>query len=119
MIRSGGLARSQRQSVALRRKSKRVRVDPRPPTTAIARLPRELNDARDQLVAMSEVLHAISRSKFELSAVLESAAEAAARLCRADGAVISNWTADFYRFAAGQPGAGLSGNRAAVDMNGL
>ena len=27
---------------------------------------RELNDARDQLVAMSEVLHAISRSKFEL-----------------------------------------------------
>ena len=40
--------------------------------TAIARPSRELNDARDQLVAMSEVLHAISRSKFELSAVLES-----------------------------------------------
>ena len=32
VIRSGGLARSQRQSVALRRKSKRVRVGPRPPT---------------------------------------------------------------------------------------
>ena len=69
--------------------------------TAIARPSRELNDARDQLVAMSEVLHAISRSKFELSAVLESVAEAAARLCRADGAVIFQLDGGLYRFAAG------------------
>ena len=50
---------------------------------------------------MSEVLHAISRSKFELQAVLESVAEAAARLCRADGAVIFQRDGDVYRFAAG------------------
>ena len=56
--------------------------------TEIARLAAELKDARVQHAAMSEVLHAISRSKFELSAVLASVAEAAARLCRADGAVI-------------------------------
>ena len=48
---------------------------------------------------MSEVLHAISRSKFELSAVLES--EAAARLCRSDGAVIFQLDGGVYRFAAG------------------
>jgi hypothetical protein len=59
------------------------------------------DDARDQLVAMSEVLHAISRSKFELSSVLESVAEAAARLCRADGAVIFQLDGGLYRFAAG------------------
>ena len=75
-----------------RRAAPKVKARSRPPAaadeTAIARLSRELNDARDQLAAMSEVLHAISRSKFELQAVLESVAEAAARLCRADGAVI-------------------------------
>jgi len=40
----------------------------RPPAAdeiEIARLSRELNDARDQQAAMAEVLHAISRSKFE------------------------------------------------------
>jgi GAF domain-containing protein len=67
----------------------------------IARLSGELKDARDQHAAMSEVLHAISRSKFELSAVLASVAEAAARLCRSDGAVIFQRDGDVYRFAAG------------------
>jgi two-component system, NtrC family, sensor kinase len=69
--------------------------------TEIVRLSRELNDARDQQAAMSEVLHAISGSKFELRAVLESVAEAAARLCRADGAVIFQRDGEVYRFAAG------------------
>jgi GAF domain-containing protein len=69
--------------------------------TEIARLAGELKDARVQHAAMSEVLHAISRSKFELSAVLASVAEAAARLCRADGAVIFQRDGDLYRFAAG------------------
>jgi class 3 adenylate cyclase len=69
--------------------------------TEITRLSGELKDARDQHTAISEVLHAISRSKFELSAVLDSVAEAAARLCRADGAVIFQRDGDVYRFAAG------------------
>jgi GAF domain-containing protein len=88
-----------------RRVAPKRRARSRPPAAAeeteIARLSRELNDARDQQTAMSEVLHAISRSKFELSAVLESVAEAAARLCRADGAVIFQLEGGFYRFAAG------------------
>ena len=88
-----------------RRAAPKVKARSRPPAaadeTAIARSSRELNDARDQLVAMSEVLHAISRSKFELSSVLESVAEAAARLCRVDGAVIFQLDGGLYRFAAG------------------
>ncbi len=88
-----------------RRAAPKVKARSRPPAaadeTAIARLSRELNDARDQLVAMSEVLHAISRSKFALPSVLESVAEAAARLCRADGAVIFQLDGGLYRFAAG------------------
>jgi two-component system NtrC family sensor kinase len=88
-----------------RRAAPKVKARSRPPAaadeTAIARLSRELNDARDQLAAMSEVLHAISRSKFALSAVLESVAEAATRLCRADGAVIFQLDGGLYRFAAG------------------
>jgi class 3 adenylate cyclase/putative methionine-R-sulfoxide reductase with GAF domain len=67
----------------------------------IARLSRELTDAREQQMAMSEVLHAISRSKFDLRAVLESVAEAAARLCRAGGAAIFQREGGVYRFAAG------------------
>jgi GAF domain-containing protein len=67
----------------------------------IARLNRELNDARDEQLAMSEVPHAVSRSKFELRAVLESVADAAARLCRSDGAVIFQLEGELYRFAAG------------------
>ena len=102
VIRNGGVARGRRRNAALRRKSKHAPVRRRPPTRRRSRgLSRELNDARDQLVAMSEVLHAISRSKFELSSVLESVAEAAARLCRADGAVIFQLDGGLYRFAAG------------------
>ena len=112
--------RPRKKPAPKRRAAPKVKARSRPPAaadeTAIARLSRELNDARDQLAAMSEVLHAISRSKFELQAVLESVAEAAARLCRADGAVIFQLDGDVYRFAAGYSlVAGLSGNRAAVD----
>jgi GAF domain-containing protein len=69
--------------------------------TQTARLTRELNEAREQQLAMSEVLHAISRSKFDLPSVLQSVAEAAARLCRSDGAVIFQLENGLYRFAAG------------------
>ena len=103
--RSDPKRRPRKKPAPKRRAAPKVKARSRPPAaadeTAIARPSRELNDARDQLVAMSEVLHAISRSKFELSAVLESVAEAAARLCRADGAVIFQLDGGLYRFAAG------------------
>ena len=67
VIRSGGL---RKKPAPKRRAAPKVKARSRSPApaadeTPIARLSRELNDARDQLVAMSEVLHAISRSKFE------------------------------------------------------
>ena len=103
--RSDPKRRPRKKPAPKRRAAPKVKARSRPPAAAdetpIARLSRELNDARDQLAAMSEVLHAISRSKFALSSVLESVAEAAARLCRADGAVIFQLDGRLYRFAAG------------------
>ena len=67
----------------------------------IARLCRDLEEAREQQRATTEVLRAISQSEFQLEAILQSVAETAARLCRADGAVIFQLKAGVYRFAAG------------------
>jgi len=102
---AGGKKAKARHRTALKSGRRKARVA-KPPSGAIekpeiALLTRELDDARDQQMAMSEVLHAISRSKFDLSAVLESVAEAAARLCRSDGAVIFQLDGGVYRFAAG------------------
>jgi class 3 adenylate cyclase/putative methionine-R-sulfoxide reductase with GAF domain len=67
----------------------------------VARLYRDLEEAREQQRATTEVLRTISQSEFQLQAVLQSVAETAARLCRADGAVIFQLEAGVYRFAAG------------------
>ena len=67
----------------------------------VARVYRDLEEAREQQRATAEILRAISQSEFQLQAVLQSVAETAARLCRADGAVIFQLEAGVYRFAAG------------------
>jgi hypothetical protein len=67
----------------------------------IVRLTRELDEAREQQAATSEVLRALSQSEFQLKSVLQSVAESAARLCRSDGAVIFQLQDGVYRFAAG------------------
>ena len=67
----------------------------------IVRLTRELDGAREQQTATSEVLRALSQSEFQLQSVLQSVAESAAKLCRSDGAVIFQLQDGVYRFAAG------------------
>ncbi|HXD13225.1 MAG TPA: GAF domain-containing protein, partial [Xanthobacteraceae bacterium] len=62
---------------------------------------RELSDSLEQQTATSEVLGVISRSKFELQPILQSVVDTAARLCRADTAVIFRLKDGLYRFAAG------------------
>ena len=69
--------------------------------TEVARLTRELNEAREQQRATAEVLSAISRSNFELQPILQSVVDTASQLCRADASVIFRLQGGVYRFAAG------------------
>jgi GAF domain-containing protein len=66
------------------------------------RLLGELRESLERQTATSEVLGVISRSKFELQPILQSVANTAMRLCRADQVVFFRLQDDgAYRFAAG------------------
>jgi GAF domain-containing protein len=61
----------------------------------------DLAESLEQQTATAEVLSVMSRSKFDLAPVLQSVVDTAAKLCRADQAVIFRLEDGLYRFATG------------------
>jgi len=96
--------RSRASSKPTKARSRKAKT-PKGSATEVARLRRELDDAREQQTATAEVLKIISTSPSELGPVLKVVVRSAARFCDADDVTIFELDGQHLRITAAHWGA--------------
>jgi two-component system, NtrC family, sensor kinase len=103
---SGGLTKGRRRKAAAPKRCHAPKAVPgsnSPPTqeeAEVARLTRELNDAREQQTATLEVLRVIGNSHGDVQPVFEAMLKDAVRVCDAKFGGIYRWDGDAFHLAA-------------------